>query len=121
VDSASASSVESNNLANLQSRLTLPAVLASSIGGLLLAASAAMWGLAVWLFYAGSDEFLPGGIEAIPPTEAEIIHGVLTHVGPVVVGFVLLGLTWRYRSQGRQRATWLAAVGTITAGLTTFF
>lgn len=120
MDSAPASTVDSDDLASLKQRLLLPAVLASSIGGPLIAVPTALWCVALGFFYFGPPEILPEGTASIRAVEIELMRGVLKHVALAVVGLVFLGLTWRYRGQGRQRATWLAAVGTITAGLTTF-
>ena len=99
-------------VAQSRGSLLVPAVVATSLGLLMLLVGAGQWLLAELLLHTGQLGLFPGD-NYIPSSAAEKVVIVFQHLWPVVVGVGLLFLTWRLRGQARAGATWIAAVAAV--------
>lgn len=98
-------------------RLTLPAALATGIGIPLFALSVLLEVVAtVAIHHHAGIHHHPGVID-LPPSRAERLRTDARRLTPLVVGLLLLALTWRFRGQGRATATWVCAVGVVLMGI----
>ena len=97
-------------------RALLPAILATTLGGALLA-------LAVFLIVVGelvAHSALgrpPAGVTYLPDSGSDRLRTAAEQLGPVVVAVGLLVLTWRCRGRGRVRATRLCAMATVVVSV----
>jgi hypothetical protein len=96
-------------------QLTIPAVIATTLGGLLFGYYVLVWGFAAWLL--ATDPGIPGEIRPSVPYAAA---GYIERMVPVVVGVALIVFAWRYRWLGRTVATWVCAVTAIVVGGASF-
>jgi hypothetical protein len=92
--------------------LLVPAVLATCLGGALLALSLLLLIVGELVGHSALGR-PPAGMTYIPPSGSDQAMSAAQELGPIVVGVGLLLLTWRYRGRGRVWATWVCAVAMV--------
>ena len=98
-------------------RLIVPAALATGIGIPLFAISLLFDVLFIAISHRHPGIYHHRGVTYLRPSRAERVRDDARVLAPIVVGLGLLGLTWRFRGQGRVGATWACAVAVVLMGV----
>ncbi|HEX3931533.1 MAG TPA: hypothetical protein VHW64_12575 [Nocardioides sp.] len=97
--------------------LLVPTILATLIGGFLIATSLVLNLTLIVVLQAHPGLWQQPGTIYIPPSGAERVRNFIRFAAPIIAGVVLIVLTWRYRSHGRRAATFVCAGAALLMGI----
>jgi hypothetical protein len=97
--------------------LLMPAILATLMGGFLIATSLVLNLTLIVVLQAHPGWWQQPGTISIPPSGTERVRNFIRFAAPIVAGVFLIALTWRHRSHGRRAATFVCAGAAVLMGI----